>query len=114
MEKKRSLSLLQSESGASYLRPFALVTSLFLLWGFAHGLLDVLDKHFQNTLHISKAESGFVQFSLYIGYLVMAGPAGAFMKRTNYKAGVILGLGLFALGAFLFVPAAKFGAFIPF
>lgn len=98
----------------SYLVPFALITSLFLLWGFAHGLLDVLDKHFQNTLHISKAQSGFVQFSLYIGYLVMAGPAGMFIKRYSYKAGIILGLGLFASGAFLFYPAAHFGTFVPF
>jgi FHS family L-fucose permease-like MFS transporter len=91
-----------------------LITCLFLLWGFAHGLLDVLDKHFQNTLHVSKAESGFVQFSLYIGYLVMAYPAGSFMKRYGYKKGIIMGLSLFAAGAFLFYPAAKLGAFIPF
>jgi FHS family L-fucose permease-like MFS transporter len=101
-------------AGKSYLRPFALVSSLFLLWGFAHGLLDVLDKHFQNTLHISKAESGFVQFSLYIGYLVMAYPAGVFMKRYGYKNGIILGLTLFATGAFLFYPVAKLVAFVPF
>jgi FHS family L-fucose permease-like MFS transporter len=97
-----------------YLWPFILVTSLFLLWGFAHGLLDVLDKHFQNELHISKAESGFVQFSLYIGYLVMAAPAGLYMKRFGYKSGIILGLCLFAGGAFLFYPVAHIGAFIPF
>src|ERR1700749_554979 len=105
MNKK--MSLLRAPDGRSYWRPFALVTSLFLLWGFAHGLLDVLDKHFQNTLHITKAESGFVQFSLYIGYLVMAYPAGVFMKRYGYKKGIILGLALFATGAFLFYPAAK-------
>jgi len=91
-----------------------MVTSLFLLWGFAHGLLDVLDKHFQDTLHVSKAESGFVQFSLYIGYLAMAYPAGLFMKRFGYQKGIILGLLLFAGGAFLFYPAAKLAAFIPF
>ncbi len=85
-----------------------------LLWGFAHGLLDVLDKHFQDTLQVSKAESGFVQFSLYIGYLAMAYPAGVFMKRYGYKKGIILGLSLFAAGAFLFYPAAKIAAFIPF
>jgi len=105
---------LRAADGASYLFPFSLVTSLFLLWGFAHGLLDVLDKHFQNTLHVSKAQSGMVQFSLYIGYLVMAGPAGTFMKRYGYHKGIILGLSLFALGAFLFYPAAKFSAFVPF
>ena len=113
-ENKRPVSLLQSPGGGTYFRPFAMVTSLFLLWGFAHGLLDVLDKHFQNTLHVSKAQSGMVQFSLYIGYLAMAGPAGSFMKRYGYKKGIILGLFLFALGAFLFYPAAKLAAFIPF
>jgi FHS family L-fucose permease-like MFS transporter len=112
--KKPGFSLLRAPDGGSYLRPFALVTSLFLLWGFAHGLLDVLDKHFQNTLYITKAQSGFVQFSLYIGYLAMSYPAGAFMKRYGYKRGIILGLGLFAGGAFLFYPAAQFAAFIPF
>jgi len=107
-------SLFASPDNRSYFRPFALITSLFLLWGFAHGLLDVLDKHFQTTLHISKAESGFVQFSLYIGYLVMAYPAGVFMKRYGYRNGILLGLGLFASGAFLFYPAARYGAYLPF
>lgn len=113
-KNKKRISLIQSPDGTSYLIPFILVTSLFLLWGFAHGLLDVLNKHFQNILHVSKAQSGFVQFSLYIGYLVMAIPAGLIMKRFGYKFGIILGLGLFALGAFLFYPAATFGTFIPF
>lgn len=113
-KNKKSISLIKSPDGTSYLIPFILVTSLFLLWGFAHGLLDVLNKHFQNILHVSKAQSGFVQFSLYIGYLIMAIPAGLIMKRFGYKFGIILGLGLFALGAFLFYPAATFGTFIPF
>ena len=114
MEKNTKVPLFRGTDGTNYLPPFALITCLFLLWGFAHGLLDVLDKHFQNTLHVSKAESGFVQFSLYIGYLVMAYPAGSFMKRYGYKKGIIMGLSLFATGAFLFYPAAKLGAFIPF
>jgi MFS transporter, FHS family, L-fucose permease len=113
-KNRKRVSLIKSLDGTSYLIPFILVTSLFLLWGFAHGLLDVLNKHFQNVLHVSKAESGFVQFSLYIGYLIMAIPAGLIMKRFGYKIGIILGLGLFASGAFLFYPAAKFGTFIPF
>jgi len=113
MKKKRPTLLLAAD-GTSYFKPFMLITSLFLLWGFAHGLLDVLDKHFQNTLHINKAESGFVQFLLYIGYLAMSYPAGIFMKRFGYQRGIILGLGLFATGAYLFYPAAQFGAFIPF
>ncbi len=109
-----SKGLLYAAPGKTYLRPFILITTLFLLWGLAHGLLDVLDKHFQTTLHISKAQSGFVQFSLYIGYLAMSYPAGVFMKRYGYKSGIILGLGLFAAGAFLFYPAAQYGAYLPF
>lgn len=114
MDNKKRVSLIKSPDGTNYLMPFILVTSLFLLWGFAHGLLDVLNKHFQNILHISKAQSGFVQFSLYIGYLVMAIPAGLIMKRFGYKFGIILGLGLFAIGAFLFYPVSKLGTFLPF
>jgi MFS transporter, FHS family, L-fucose permease len=75
---------------------------------------DVLNKHFQDILHVSKAQSGFVQFSLYIGYLVIAVPAGLIMKRFGYKKGIIFGLGLFSLGAFLFYPAARYRTFIPF
>lgn len=112
--KKKRVSLIQSPDGTSYLIPFVLVTSLFLLWGCAHGLLDVLNKHFQNILHVSKAQSGFVQFSLYIGYFIMAVPAGLIMKRFGYKLGIIFGLLLFATGAFLFYPAAKFESFWPF
>lgn len=112
--KDKKNGLLTAPDGSSYIGFFALITTLFLLWGFAHGLLDVLDKHFQDTLHVSKMQSGFVQFSLYIGYLVMAYPAGAFMKKYGYKKGIILGLLLFACGAFLFYPAAKLAAFIPF
>ena len=112
--KKERVSLIQSPDGTSYLIPFVLVTSLFLLWGCAHGLLDVLNKHFQNILHVSKAQSGFVQFSLYIGYFIMAIPAGLIMKRFGYKLGIIFGLLLFATGAFLFYPAAKFESFWPF
>ena len=111
---KKKAAFLESPDGKSYLIPFILVTSLFLLWGFAHGLLDVLNKHFQNILHISKAQSGFVQFSLYIGYLIMAVPAGLIMKRFGYKRGIIFGLCLFATGAFLFYPVAKLGSFWPF
>ena len=112
--KNNKISLIQSPDGTSYLIPFVLVTSLFLLWGCAHGLLDVLNKHFQNILHVSKAQSGFVQFSLYIGYFAMAIPAGLIMKRFGYKRGIIIGLLLFATGAFLFYPAVKLASFWPF
>ncbi len=114
MSGKKSTSIFRGVDGTWYLSPFIFICSLFLLWGFAHGFLDVLDKHFQDLLHVSKAQSGFVQFSLYIGYLAMAIPAGLFIKKQGYQRGIIFGLILFAIGAFLFYPAAKFEAFIPF
>ncbi|MFB5944522.1 L-fucose:H+ symporter permease [Albibacterium profundi] len=114
MSSTKKTSFFRGENGVNYFVPFIFICSLFLLWGFAHGFLDVLDKHFQDLLHVSKAQSGFVQFSLYIGYLAMAIPAGLFIKRFGYQRGIIFGLILFALGAFLFYPAAKLAAFIPF
>ncbi|BAV07003.1 MFS transporter, FHS family, L-fucose permease [Filimonas lacunae] len=86
---------------------FIFVTSLFLLWGVAHSISDVLNKHFQNVLQLSKSQSGLIQFSVFGAYFFMSIPAGLFMKRFGYKNGVMLGLLLFALGAFLFVPAAN-------
>ena len=94
-----------------FLIPFLLVTSLFFLWGFAHSLLDVLNKHFQEILGITKAKSGWVQASLYGGYFVMAIPAGLIMTRFGYKKGIIFGLLLYAIGAFLFMPAAHIQTF---
>ena len=102
MEKKNKQRLFAAPNGKSYLIPFILITSLFLLWGFAHGLLDVLNKHFQGAFTMTKAESGLVRFSTYIAYFLMALPAGMFMKRYGYKKGIILGLLLFAAGAFAF------------
>lgn len=94
-----------------FLIPFILVTSLFFLWGFAHSLLDVLNKHFQDILGITKARSGWVQASLYGGYAVMAIPAGLIMNRFGYKRGIIFGLLTYAAGAFLFMPAAHIQTF---
>jgi len=94
-----------------FLVPFILVTSLFFLWGFAHSLLDVLNKHFQDILGITKAKSGWVQAALYGGYAVMAIPAGLIMNRFGYKKGIIFGLLLYATGAFLFMPAATIQTF---
>lgn len=107
-------SSLTKVNGVSYLIPFILVTSLFFLWGFAHSLLDVLNKHFQEILHISRAQSGLVQFSLYGGYFLMGLPAGLFMKRFGYKKGIILGLLLYAAGAFFFYPATHIQTFWSF
>ncbi|MDO7844847.1 sugar MFS transporter [Hymenobacter sp. M29] len=94
-----------------YMPTLVFVSSLFMLWGIAITMGDVLNKHFQNVLHVSKADSGLVQFSIFGAYAVMGIPAGVFMKRFGYKNGVLLGLGLYALGAFLFVPAANASSF---
>lgn len=90
---------------------FIFVTSLFMLWGIAHSISDVLNKHFQNVLNVSKAQSGLIQMSVFGAYFIMSIPAGIFMKRFGYKAGVLLGLILFAGGTFLFVPAANANSF---
>ncbi len=91
----------------NYLIPFALVTSLFFLWGFAISMLDVLNKHFQQVLGISKAESAWVQVCTFGAYFLMALPAGYFMKRWGYKRGILVGLLLYAGGAFLVYPATE-------
>ena len=98
-----------------FLVPFILVTSLFFLWGFAHGCIDVLNKHFQELLSMSKAKSAFIQFVFYGGYFLMALPAGLLMQKVGYKKGIIFGLLLFASGAFLMFPATfiqTFGSFL--
>ncbi|MCX6301064.1 MAG: sugar MFS transporter [Bacteroidia bacterium] len=98
-----------------FLIPFILVTSLFFLWGFAHGCIDVLNKHFQELLSMSKAKSAFLQFVFYGGYFLMALPAGLLMQKAGYKKGIIFGLLLFAGGAFLMFPATlmqTFGSFL--
>jgi FHS family L-fucose permease-like MFS transporter len=104
-------SLFRGEAGRSYALPFLLVCSLFLLWGLCNGMIDVLNKHFQNSLHVSKAESALVQFSNYMGYFLMAVPSGMLARRFGYKGGIIVGLALIAVGAFWFIPATRIGTF---
>jgi FHS family L-fucose permease-like MFS transporter len=94
-----------------YVIPFILITSLFFLWGFARAILDVLNKHFQNALDISITQSSLIQVTTYLGYFIMAIPAGWFINRQGYRRGVVFGLMLFAIGAFLFIPGAEAGTF---
>ena len=89
-----------------YIPTFVFVTSLFMLWGIAISMGDTLNRHFQKVLSVSLAQSGLVQFSIFGAYAVMGIPAGLFMKKYGYKNGVLLGLFLYSIGAFLFVPAA--------
>ena len=100
------MSLIKTKDGRSYLLPFVLITSLFFLWGFAHSILDVLNKHFQDSLQISKTGSALVQAMVYGGYFLMAIPAGKIISRWGYRTGVITGLLLYGTGALMFIPGA--------
>ena len=101
-------------NGVSYVIPFVLITTLFFLWGFARAILDVLNKHFQNTLDISITESSLIQVTTYMGYFLMAIPAGLFINRFGYRRGVVFGLLLFGIGALLFVPCTEAGTLYAF
>ena len=103
-----------SVSDKKYLVPFILITSLFFLWGFARAILDVLNKHFQNALHISITQSAMIQVTTYLGYFLMAIPAGIFINKYGYRRGVVFGLLLFGLGAIFFIPGALIGSFSAF
>ena len=107
-------TLFRSPDGGSYVRVFLLVSCLFLLWGFASGLLDNLNKHFQNSLSLSKFQSGFVQNAFYMGYFAMALPAGWIARRLGYKGGITAGLALASLGAFWFIPATRIDTYWAF
>ena len=93
-----------------YILPFILIASLFFLWGAAHSILDVLNKHFQELLGMSRAHSSMVQVMFYLGYFVMAVPAGLVIDRFGYRRGVITGLLLYGIGALLFWPESAMGA----
>ena len=106
--------LTKDHTDRKYLVPFILITSLFFLWGFARAILDVLNKHFQNALHISITHSALIQVTTYLGYFLMAIPAGIFINRYGYRRGVVFGLVLFGAGSLLFIPGAAMGSFYAF
>jgi len=94
-----------------YLVTFILITSLFALWGFANDITNPMVAAFQTVMELSAAKASMVQFAFYGGYATMAVPAALFIRRYSYKAGILLGLGLYAVGAFLFMPAAWLQSF---
>ena len=93
---ERGGGLFRTADGRNLLTPFVLITSLFLLWGFCNGMIDILNKHFQDTLRINKEQSGLVQAANYLAYFLMAIPAGLIAKRFGYKGGILVGLSLIA------------------
>lgn len=110
--QKQSMFVLPD--GRNVFFTFCLVSSLFLLWGFCNGMIDVMDKHFQEELHLSLSQSAWVQFAHWMGYFLMSIPAGWLATRLGYKGGIIAGLLLVAVGGFWFIPASKIAAFWAF
>lgn len=108
---KQKIKLVQTADGVNYLVPFVLITTLFFLWGFAHSILDVLNKHFQDALSISKTHSALIQAVVYGGYFLMAMPAGEIIRRYGYRAGVVTGLLLYGIGALMFIPGERIMSF---
>ena len=105
------MKLVTTRDGRNYLVPFLLVTSLFFLWGFAHSILDVLNKFFQNEMHLTKDAVGVHPSGGLWCYFLMALPAGAVIRRWGYRAGVLTGLFLYGIGALLFIPGAEIMSF---
>lgn len=103
-----------SKDGMSYVVPFILITSCFALWGFANDITNPMVKAFSKIFRMSATDGALVQVAFYGGYFAMAFPAAMFIRRYSYKAGVLVGLGLYALGAFMFYPAKMTGEYYPF
>lgn len=97
-----------------YILPFVLITSCFALWGFANDITNPMVKAFSKIFRMSVTDGALVQVAFYGGYFAMAFPAALFIRRYSYKAGVLMGLGLYAVGALLFFPAKMTGAYYPF
>jgi len=100
-----------SKDGVSYALPFILITSCFALWGFANDITNPMVKAFSKIFRMSVTDGALVQVAFYGGYFAMAFPAAMFIRKFSYKAGVLMGLGLYAVGAFLFWPAKMLGAY---
>jgi FHS family L-fucose permease-like MFS transporter len=105
-------SIFVGEDGKNLMFTFLLVSSLFLLWGFCNGMIDVMDKHFQEELGLNKSQSAWVQFAHYLGYFLMSLPAGWLAVKLGYKGGIIAGLLIVALGGFWFIPATHINAMV--
>src|SRR5258707_1493742 len=107
-------SMFVTDDGQNVLFTFLLLILLFALWGFCNGMIDVMDKHFQEVLHLSLSQSASVQFAHYLGYFLMALPAGWLAAKLGYKGGIIAGLLLVAVGGFWVIPATHIGSFWAF
>ena len=109
---RRGMFVLQDGRNVAF--TFILLILLFALWGFCNGMIDVMDKHFQTELGLTLAQSAWVQFAHYLGYFLMALPAGWLATKLGYKGGIIAGLLLTAVGGFWFIPASQIAQFWAF
>jgi Fucose permease len=100
--------------GVNYLLPFLLITSCFALWGFANDITNPMVKAFSKIFRMSVTQGTLTQMAFYGGYFAMALPAALFIRRFSYKSGILMGLGLYAAGAFLFIAARSTGSYWPF
>lgn len=107
-------AMFRSPEGKSYFATFALVSTLFFLWAFCNSMIDTMDKHFQDLLHLSRSQSAWVQFAHYLGYFLIALPAGWLAQKFGYRKGIIAGLLLVSLGGFWFIPATHIQQFWAF
>lgn len=105
---------LLKKDGINYLIPFILITTCFVLWGFANDVTTPMVKAFSKIFRMSVTEGALVPVAFYFGYFVMAFPAALFIQRYSFKSGVLVGLILYAIGALLFFPAKEMGMFFPF
>lgn len=111
--KKTDIPLLK-HNGINYLLPFIIITACFALWGFANDITNPMVKAFSKIFRMNVTRGALVQLAFYSGYFAMAFPAAIFIKKFSYKSGILLGLILYAAGAFLFFPAMKSGNYYPF
>ena len=107
-------SLLKTADGKSYLLPFILVTLCFALWGFANDITNPMVKAFSKIFRMSVTDGALIQVAFYGGYFAMALPAALFIRKHSYKSGLLMGLGLYAIGALMFIPAKSIGSYYPF
>ena len=111
---KNQNTLFKGSDGRNYILPFILVTVCFALWGFANDVTNPMVKAFSKIFRMSVTDGALVQMAFYGGYFAMALPAALFIRKYSYKAGLLMGLGLYAVGALMFIPAKAVGSYYPF
>ena len=111
MNRTQKQSLLHDNEGNYFLVPFILVTSLFFFWGVANNMTDTLLATFKNIMEMTDFQTSFIQLAFYGAYAIFAIPAALLIRKFNFKTGIIVGLAMYAIGTFLFYPAAQLSSY---